>query len=76
MEGCLKKEEFKEKRGYSESTYQRRMKIFKSSEFRRGYVAPTKNEVYINTNLYDQFLLKESNKRFEYQEIGGTNNEN
>lgn len=69
MEGALTKAEFKEKYGYSESTYYRRMQLFKNSEFRSGYVAPTKNEVYIKTDLYDRFLEAESAKKFEYQII-------
>lgn len=67
MEGALTKKEFIEARGYSESTYYRRMKLFRKSKFRQGYVAPTKNEVYINTEMYDRFLKQESEKRFEYQ---------
>lgn len=69
MEGALTKAEFKEKYGYSESTYYRRMKLFKDSKFRTGYIAPTKNEVYIKTELYDRFLEAESAKKFEYQII-------
>lgn len=69
MEGTLTKKEFMKARGYSESTYHRRMKLFRNSKFREGYIAPTKNEVYINTEKYDQFLKEESAKRFEYQII-------
>ncbi|WP_251866511.1 hypothetical protein [Enterococcus malodoratus] len=69
MEGTLTKKEFMKSKGYSESTYHRRMKLFRNSKFREGYIAPTKNEVYIDTELYDQFLKEESEKRFEYQII-------
>ncbi len=69
MEGTLTKKEFMEVKGYSESTYHRRMKLFRNSKYREGFIAPTKNEVYIDTELYDQFLKEESEKRFEYQII-------
>ncbi|MGM0174130.1 hypothetical protein [Enterococcus sp. DIV0800] len=69
MEGCLTKKEFKKEKGYSESTYHRRMNLFRKSEYREGYVAPTSNEVYINLELYDRFLKEQSDRRFEYQEI-------
>lgn len=45
------------------------MKLFRNSKYREGFIAPTKNEVYIDTELYDQFLKEESEKRFEYQII-------
>lgn len=67
MEGALTKKEFIKERGYSESTYHRRMKLFRNSKFRQGYIAPTKNEVYIKTELYDKFLEEQSNARFNYQ---------
>lgn len=69
MDGSLTKAEFKKKYGYSESTYHRRMDEFRKSEFKAGFVAPTQNEVYIDVELYDQFLKAKSAKRFEYQII-------
>lgn len=70
-ESLLTKEEFKDKMGYSESTYQRRMKKFKIPKYlvQEGYIMVTKSEVYINTEIYDQFLRDESAKRLHYQRI-------
>jgi len=46
MEGHLNKKDFKKKYKYSESTYQRRMKLFKKNpKYEDGYIAPTKNEI-------------------------------
>lgn len=70
MNGALPKIEFKEKYGYSESTYHRRMNLFKKSDFKQGYIAPTSNEVYVDIDLYDQFLKAQSAERLHYQEIG------
>ncbi|WP_368251205.1 hypothetical protein [Enterococcus sp. 2201sp1_2201st1_B8_2201SCRN_220225] len=70
-ENILTKKEFKEKMGYSESTYSRRMKKFKVPKYltQDGYIMVTKSEVYINTEIYDQFLRDESAKRLHYQRI-------
>lgn len=68
-ENLLTKEEFIEKMGYSESTYQRRMKKFKVPKYRGGYIAQTKNEVYVDIEIYEQFMRDESAKRLHYQHI-------
>lgn len=66
MNGTLSKVEFKEKYKYSESTYHRRMNLFKKSKFRQGYIAPTSNEVYIDIDLYEKFLKAQSDERLSY----------
>lgn len=70
-ENLLTKKEFKEKMGYSESTYNRRMKKFKVPKYltQDGYIMVTKSEVYINMEIYDQFLRDESAKSLHYQRI-------
>ncbi|OTN86589.1 hypothetical protein A5819_003439 [Enterococcus sp. 7E2_DIV0204] len=70
MKGTIAKAEFKEKYDYSESTYHRRMKLFRNSKYKQGYIAPSSNEVYIKTDLYDQFLKDLSDERLGYQIIG------
>lgn len=55
MTNDLTKAEFKEKFHMSESTYQRRMKLFKESPFRSGYKAVTSKDVWIDVDLYHQF---------------------
>lgn len=70
MEGMLSKVEFKKEYKYSESTYQRRMKEFKGNlDYPDGYYSPTRNEVYINQKVYDQFLKDKSNRRLHYEVI-------
>ncbi|MGM0124895.1 hypothetical protein IGI37_002289 [Enterococcus sp. AZ194] len=69
MDGTLSKKDFKEKYKYSESTYHRRINLFKQSKFRKGYIAPTKNEVHINIDLYEQFLKEKSAERLHYQTV-------
>lgn len=51
----LTKKQFKEKFGYSESTYQRRMKEFKESNFSNGYINPTPKEIWIDEMIYRNF---------------------
>lgn len=66
----LSKVEFKKEYKYSESTYQRRMKEFKGNlDYLGGYYSPTRNEVYINPKVYDQFLKDRSNRRLHYEVI-------
>ncbi|EOT43774.1 hypothetical protein ACWOE3_11280 [Enterococcus dispar] len=67
MDNLLTKAEFLEKMGYSESTYQRRMKKFKVPKYRNGYLAVTSNEVYIDEKIYEQFMRDESAKKFHYE---------
>ena len=70
MRGYLSKKDFKEKYGYSESRYQRRMKNFKfNPDYPNGYVAPSKNEVWIQPDIFDQFLMNESSRKNEYQHV-------
>lgn len=51
----LIKVDFKKKFKMSESTYQRRMKLFKESPFRSGYKPVTSKEIWIDVDLYHQF---------------------
>lgn len=51
----LSKSDFKKEFNYSESTYQRRMKEFKKSQFSEGYKPVTGKEIWIDTDLYRQF---------------------
>lgn len=70
MEGHLNKNDFKKKYKYSESTYQRRMKLFKKNpKYEDGYIAPTKNEIWIKPEIFDEFLKDLSLKRSNYQKI-------
>lgn len=69
MEGAISKSDFKKKYGYSESTYRRRMNLFKKSKYKQGYIAPSSNEVYIETELYDKFLKELSDERLGYQMV-------
>lgn len=68
-ENLVTKSEFMKRMGYSESTYQRRMKKFKSPEYRDGYIAQTPNEVYIDIDIYKRFMKDETAKRLHYQRI-------
>lgn len=70
MNGLLSKKDFKEKYNYSESTYHRRMNLFRKSKFRQGYIAPTSNEVYVDIDLYEKFLKAQSDERLSYQVVG------
>lgn len=69
-ENILTKKEFMEKKGYSESTYVRRMKKFKVPKYRGGYIAVTSQEVYINIEIYERFMQDESAKRLHYERVG------
>lgn len=69
MSNTLTKAEFMEEKGYSESTYHRRMKRFKVPKYRGGYIAVTSKEVYIDMDIYDQFVRDESAKKFHYEKI-------
>jgi len=69
MNGAITKSEFKERYEYSESTYHRRMKLFRKSKYKKGYIAPSSNEVYIKTDLYEQFLSDLSDERLGYVTI-------
>ncbi|WP_086349908.1 hypothetical protein [Candidatus Enterococcus clewellii] len=55
MPNELRKADFKKEFNYSESTYQRRMKEFKKSEFKAGYKAVTGKEIWIDLDSYRQF---------------------
>lgn len=64
MDTTLSKNEFKEKYGYSESTYQRRMSKFKSdANFSKGYIRPMAKEVRIDIIIYQSFLQSQSDNR-------------
>lgn len=65
----LTKQQFKEKMGYSESTYHRRMKGFKVPKYREGYLAITANEIYIDMNVYEAYVRDETAKRMHYEKI-------
>lgn len=64
------KEEFLERMGYSESTYHRRMKKFKVPKYREGYIRMTAKEIYIDMNIYEEFLRDESAQRQHYERVG------
>ncbi|MBO1095620.1 hypothetical protein FQS90_03520 [Enterococcus casseliflavus] len=60
----LSKAEFKEEFKYSESTYQRRMKEFKSSPFSEGYKAVTGKEIIIDADLFREFRRWKADNSF------------
>ncbi len=45
------------------------MKRFKVPKYRGGYIAVTAKEVYIDMDIYDQFVRDESAKKFHYEKI-------
>ncbi|MDO7880385.1 hypothetical protein [Enterococcus spodopteracolus] len=60
----LSKAEFKKEFKYSESTYQRRMKEFKSSPFSAGYKAVTGKEIIIDADLFREFRRWKADNNF------------
>ena len=60
----LSKAEFKEEFKYSESTYQRQMKEFKSSPFSEGYKAVTGKEIIIDADLFREFRRWKADNNF------------
>nr|WP_321316054.1 hypothetical protein [uncultured Ligilactobacillus sp.] len=61
----LNKQEFMNKYGYEESTFIRRREECLSSPYRKAFIQPTKYELWIDEDIYQEFLIFKSEKRFK-----------
>ncbi len=61
----LNKEQFMEKYAQSKSTYHRRIEELRKSEFWDAYIHPSTQEVWIDEDRYQEFLIWKSANRFK-----------
>lgn len=61
----LNKEQFMSKYDYSESTFIRRKEECLQTQYRKAFIQPSKKELWIDEDIYQEFLIFKSEKRFK-----------
>ena len=61
----LSKKEFVDKYGYSDSTLNRREEEYLETQYRDAFIQPSKYELWIDEDIYQEFLIYKSKNRFK-----------
>lgn len=61
----LSKEEFIAKYGYSKCTFNRRREECLKTKYRDAFIQPSKYELWIDEDIYQEFLIYKSKNRFK-----------
>lgn len=61
----LSKKEFVDKYGYSNSTFNRRKEECLKTQYRDAFIQPSKYELWIDEDIYQEFLIYKSKNRFK-----------
>lgn len=61
----LSKKEFVDKYGYSDSTFNRRKEECLETQYRDAFIQPSKYELWIDEDIYQEFLIYKSKNRFK-----------
>lgn len=61
----LSKKEFVDKYGYSDSTFNRRKEECLGTQYRDAFIQPSKYELWIDEDIYQEFLIYKSKNRFK-----------
>ena len=59
----LSKKEFVDKYGYSDSTFNRRKEECLETQYRDAFIQPSKYELWIDEDIYKEFLIYKSKNR-------------
>lgn len=65
MRNWLSKEEFLSKYNYSPATFSRRREECLNSPYRKAFIQPSKKELWIDEDIYQEFLIYKSDNRFK-----------
>ena len=61
----LSKKEFVDKYGYSDSTLKKKKKECLETQYRDAFIQPSKYELWIDEDIYQEFLIYKSKNRFK-----------